>query len=58
LALRSRRRAWHTAISSGKPVCRRYIQRFPNGVTYPDQIWVPLTEHIGQVEGTGGTETS
>ena len=34
------------------------IQRFPNGGTHAGKTCVPLAEHIGQVEETGGTETS
>ena len=29
-------------------MCRRYIQRYPNGGTHPGKTWVLLTEHIGQ----------
>ena len=31
---------------------------FPNGETRPGQTGSLRTEHIGPVEGTGGTETS
>jgi hypothetical protein len=31
---------------------------FPNGETQPGQTGLLRTEHIGPVEGTGGTETS
>ena len=31
---------------------------FPNGVTQPGKTGLLRTEHIGPVEGTGGTETS
>jgi len=30
----------------------------PNEATHPGKTWILLAEHIGQVEGTGGTETS
>ena len=33
-------------------------RRFPNGVTQPGRTGLLRTEHIGPVEGTGGTETS
>ena len=33
-------------------------RRFPNGGTQPGKTGLPRTEHIGPVEGTGGTETS
>ena len=40
-------------------VCRRYIRRFPNGVTH---VKLMLTyrriESIDPAKGTGGTETS
>ncbi len=31
---------------------------YPNGATHPDKIGILPAEHIGRVEGTGGTETS
>ena len=34
-------------------MCRRYIQRFPNGETHPGKTWVPLAEHIGQRRAPG-----
>ena len=33
-------------------------RRFPNGETRPGKTGSLRTEHIGPVEGTGGTETS
>ena len=33
-------------------------RRSPNGGTRPGKTGSPWTEHIGPVEGTGGTETS
>ena len=33
-------------------------RRFPNGGTRLGKTESPRTEHIGPVEGTGGTETS
>ena len=34
-------------------VIKRYIRGYPNGETRSGKTWAPLTEHIGQVEGTG-----
>jgi len=34
------------------------IRRYPNGETHRSMTAVLLPEYIGQVEGTGGTETS
>jgi hypothetical protein len=39
-------------------VCRRYIRGYPNGETHLGNTQVPLAEYIGEVEGTGRTETS
>jgi hypothetical protein len=39
-------------------VNRRYIRGFPNGETHWSEPPVLLVEHIDQVEGTWGTETS
>ena len=30
----------------------------PNGATHPGKTGILLTQHIGQVEASGGTETS
>ena len=31
---------------------------FPNEATHPDKIGIPLAQHIGQAEVSGGSETS
>ena len=46
-----------TAISLGQ-LSSKLNRGFPNEATHPGKTWILLAEHIGQVEGTGGTETS
>jgi hypothetical protein len=45
------------AISSAQ-LPNKLRRRFPNGETRPGKTGSLRTEHIGPVEGTGGTETS
>ncbi len=45
------------AISSAQ-LPNKLKRRSPNGVTQPGKTGLLRTEHIGPVEGTGGTETS
>jgi hypothetical protein len=45
------------AISSAQ-LPNKLKRRSPNGETHPDELGILRTEHIGPVEGTGGTETS
>ena len=45
------------AISSAQ-LPNKLRRRSPNGVTRPGKTGSLPTEHIGRVEGTGGTETS
>ena len=46
-----------TAKSLGQ-LSGKLSRGFPNGATHPDKIGILLAQHIGQVEVSGGTETS
>ncbi len=46
-----------TAISFGG-LSSKLSRRFPNEATHTGKTSVPLAEHIGQAEVSGGSETS
>ena len=46
-----------TAISLGQ-LSSKLSRGYPNGETRSDKVGALLAEHIGQVEVSGGTETS
>ena len=46
-----------TAKSLGQ-LSGKLSRGFPNGATHPGKTWILLAQHIGQVEVSGGTETS
>ena len=46
-----------TAISLGE-LSNKLSRGYPNRTTCPGKTWALLAQHIGQEEGTRGTETS
>lgn len=58
LGVKGRRRAWLAAISPGEPQVGIISGDTRMGKPTWRNVQVPLAEYIGQLGGTGGTETS